>query len=58
MTLYLLEDRFHYELENIMRMFYWRPEISSGAPDENADEYCAAAAADEGGSVRLSVRFR
>ena len=58
MTLYLFEDRFHYELENIMRMFYWRPEIKAGLPEENVPEYCAAAAEEKDGKVSLTVRFR
>ena len=40
MTLYLLDDRFHYELENIMRMFFWRPEIKAGSPENGEDGFC------------------
>lgn len=58
MTLFLLDDRFHYELENIMRMFYWRPQIVSGAPENDDDGYCAAAAVQGDGCVDLSVVFR
>lgn len=59
MTLYLLNDRFHYELENIMRMFFWRPAIRSGMPEEGEDSFCSAAAEpQEDGSERISVRFR
>ena len=58
MTLFLLDDRFHYELENIMRMFYWRPEIVAGAPEDTDDGYCAAAAVERDGGTDLSVVFR
>jgi len=59
MKLYLPENRFHYELENIMRMFFWRPEIISGTPEETEDGYCVAAAEEQpDGSVLLSVKFR
>ena len=58
MTLYLLDNRFHYELENIMRMFYWRPEITAGLPDESVPDFCAAAAEEAEDGIKLSVRFR
>ncbi|MBQ2085690.1 MAG: coproporphyrinogen dehydrogenase HemZ [Oscillospiraceae bacterium] len=59
MTLYLKDDRFHYELENIMRMFFWRPEIKAGTPEDNVNEYCFAEAAgpDECGRSTLTVDF-
>ena len=59
MTLYLKDDRFHYELENIMRMFFWRPEIKAGTPEDGESGFCFAEAcgsADDGKSL-LSVEF-
>lgn len=60
MTLYLKDDRFHYELENIMRMFFWRPEIKAGAPEEGEDGFCFAEAGSSviAGEELLSVEFR
>ncbi len=57
-TLYLYEDRFHYELENIMRMFFWRPEIRAGVPEDGADCFCSASAIEEGQELMLAVRFK
>ncbi len=58
MTLYLLNDRFHYELENIMRMFFWRPEIKAGSPQDGEDSYCFTAAEPMSGGERVSVSYR
>lgn len=55
MKLYLYEDNFHYELENIVRMFFWQLEVISGCP-EGQEEYCFAAAVEKDGLQHLTVR--
>ncbi|MDO5137307.1 MAG: coproporphyrinogen dehydrogenase HemZ [Oscillospiraceae bacterium] len=42
MILFLNKDEYHYELENITRMFFWQVEIVKDLPEEYPDEYCAA----------------
>ncbi len=42
MILFLNKDRYHYELENIVRMFYWQVEVVKDLPEVFPDEYCVA----------------
>ena len=42
MTLFLSKDEYHYELENIVRMFYWKVDVIKDLPEEYPEEYCAA----------------
>ena len=42
MTLFISKDEYHYELENIVRMFYWKVEVIKDLPEEYPEEYCAA----------------
>ena len=42
MILFLSEDKYHYELENIVRMFFWQVDVIRDLPAEYPDEYCAA----------------
>ncbi|MBR0451038.1 MAG: coproporphyrinogen dehydrogenase HemZ [Oscillospiraceae bacterium] len=42
MILFLNKDEYHYELENITRMFFWQVEIVKDLPEEYPDEFCAA----------------
>ena len=58
MRLTLYEDNFHYELENVTRMFFWQVEaVAGGEMDPAGDAAFAAAFPGEDG-LRLLVRTR
>ena len=42
MILFLSKDEYHYELENIVRMFFWTVDVVKDLPEVFPDEYCAA----------------
>ena len=56
MILYLSDNRFHYELENITRLFFWkvevRNELPAAFPPENS---CCVSMKENGDVLRLSV---
>ena len=58
MILYLYNDNFHYELENITRMFFWQTEVRSGEGMPEDGDAAFAAAYEQGDRVSLSVRSR
>lgn len=42
MILYLKNNEYHYELENITRMFFWKVDVEEDLPERFPEEYCAA----------------
>ncbi len=54
MRLCLYKDNYHYELENITRMFFWQTEVCTGeALPEEGDAAFAAAYEEDGGTALL-----
>ena len=57
MQLYLEDNRFHYELENVTRLFFLRAEIFDHLPETEPDgDYCAVSFASD--DSKASVRGR
>ncbi|MBQ8994182.1 MAG: coproporphyrinogen dehydrogenase HemZ [Oscillospiraceae bacterium] len=56
MILYLQNDEYHYELENITRMFYWRVEVAKELPAQWPEEFSCAWHSPEDGILRAAVK--
>ena len=58
MTLFLQNNNYHYELENVARMFFWQLTVEAETPAQLPDEYCVAHAVPCEAGMQLSVRCR
>ncbi len=57
MILYLEHNRFHYELENITRLFFWKVEVREENPQAlPAEDWCCVSSRAEDGRVLFTVR--
>ncbi|MBQ4094295.1 MAG: coproporphyrinogen dehydrogenase HemZ, partial [Oscillospiraceae bacterium] len=56
MTLFLLNDNYHYELENVARMFFWQLTVQADTPAQLPEEYLVAHAEQSADGIALSVR--
>ena len=56
MTLFLLNDNYHYELENVARMFFWQLTVQADTPAQLPEEHLVAHAAQSAEGIALSVR--